>query len=80
MRYGEYIQSEDIKYNMMMVAYSHLFINLRCCNTNNKVTYTKDDMHDINTKDIQNSNMTMNQNQEGMKILQSCYTDFVNNY
>ena len=50
---------------MLIAAYPHLFINLRCCNINNKVAYTKDGWHD--TKDIQSGNMTVNRNIEGIK-------------
>ena len=69
MKYGEYIQNCDMKYNMLTVAFHHLFINLRCCNNNNNVTYTKDGWHDTSTKDIRKGDRTVKQNQEGIRSI-----------
>ena len=52
---------------MLTVAYHHLFFNLRCCNINNNVAYTKDGWHDTSTKDIRKGDRTVNQNQEGIR-------------
>ena len=54
---------------MLTVAYHHLFINLRCCNNNNNVTYTKDGWHDTSTKDIRKGDRTVKQNQEGIRSI-----------